>query len=136
MPVTDNGLGLRARTNEIIFGHDTPAGKAFDVALIWFIILSVVVVMLESVETVRLQYGALLRQVEWGFTIVFTIEYVLRLWCVERPMHYARSFFGIVDLLAILPTYLSGPSSQLGCCVFSACFGCSNLRITLRRPWC
>jgi voltage-gated potassium channel len=107
MPVTDNGLGLRARTNEIIFGHDTPAGKAFDVALIWFIILSVVVVMLESVETVRLQYGALLRQVEWGFTVVFTIEYVSRLWCVERPMRYARSFFGIVDLLAILPTYLS-----------------------------
>jgi voltage-gated potassium channel len=107
MPVTDNGLGLRALTNEIIFGHDTPAGKAFDVALIWFIILSVVVVMLESVETVRLQYGALLRQVEWGFTVVFTIEYVSRLWCVERPMRYARSFFGIVDLLAILPTYLS-----------------------------
>jgi voltage-gated potassium channel len=107
MPATDNGLGFRARTNQIIFGHDTPAGKAFDLALIWFIILSVVVVMLESVETIRLQYGTLLRQIEWGFTIVFTIEYVLRLWCVERPMHYARSFFGIVDLLAILPTYVS-----------------------------
>jgi voltage-gated potassium channel len=107
MPVTDNAVGLRARTNEIIFGHHTPAGKAFDLALIWFIILSVIVVMLESVETVRVQYGTLLRQAEWGFTVVFTIEYVSRLWCVERPMRYARSFFGIVDLLAILPTYLS-----------------------------
>jgi len=97
----------RQRTHEIIFEHDTAAGKAFDVALIIAIIASVIVVMLESVTTVRLQYGLLLRALEWGFTILFTGEYVLRLWCVPRTAHYARSFFGVVDLLAILPTYLS-----------------------------
>jgi len=107
MPVNDKTLNVRARTNEIIFGHDTPAGKAFDIALIWLIILSVGVVMVESVESIRLQYGTLLRQLEWGFTIAFTIEYAVRLWCVDRPTRYARSFFGIVDLLAVLPTYLS-----------------------------
>lgn len=107
MPAPDEALGVRALTHRIIFGHDTPAGKAFDLALIWLIILSVGVVMLESVEAIRLQYGTLLRQLEWGFTIAFTVEYVVRLWCVERPLRYARSFFGVVDLLAILPTYLS-----------------------------
>ena len=100
-------MSRRARTNEIIFGHDTPAGKAFDVGLIWLILFSVAVVMLESVEAIRTDYGPLLRAFEWGFTIVFTIEYGLRLWCVDRPMRYAKSFFGIVDVLAILPTYLS-----------------------------
>lgn len=63
--------------------------------------------MLESVSTVRVEYGALLRRVEWGFTILFTVEYLLRLWCVSRAARYARSFFGIIDLLAILPTYLA-----------------------------
>ena len=87
--------------------HDTPAGKGFDVILIFMIIASVVAVMLESVRDIRLQYGALLRAVEWGFTIAFTLEYLLRLWCVPRSARYARSFFGIVDVMAILPTYLS-----------------------------
>jgi len=98
---------LRQRTYEIIFEHDTPAGKAFDVALILVIVASVIVVMLESVQPVRAEHGALLRTLEWGFTILFTLEYALRLWCVDRPLRYARSFFGVVDLLAILPTYLS-----------------------------
>ena len=97
----------RERIHEIIFEADTPAGKAFDVALLVFIILSVVAVMLESTSTVAAQYGRELSAFEWLVTILFTIEYLLRLYSVRRPARYARSFFGIVDLLAILPTYLS-----------------------------
>ena len=100
-------MTARRRTYEVIFGHHTPAGRAFDVALIFLIIASVIVVMLESVQTVREEYGTILRVMEWGFTILFTIEYFLRLWCSPKPLRYARSFFGMVDLLAILPTYLS-----------------------------
>lgn len=98
--------GWRARLHEVIFEADTPAGKAFDVTLIVAIITSVLVVVLESVQSVRVAHGPLLRHVEWGFTALFTVEYVLRLLAVARPLHYARSFFGVVDLLAILPTYL------------------------------
>jgi voltage-gated potassium channel len=98
---------LRERTHEVIFGHATPAGKAFDVALIWVIVTSVIVVMLDSVESVRLEYGAVLDGLEWGFTILFTVEYVVRLWCVRRKMAYAKSFYGVVDLVAVIPTYLS-----------------------------
>jgi len=86
---------------------DTPAGKAFDVALLVFILASVVAVMLESVVSVREDYGSALRAFEWVITILFTVEYGLRLYCVGRPLAYAFSFYGIVDLLAILPTYLS-----------------------------
>ena len=104
---TRASMAARERTNEIIFGHHTTAGRAFDVVLILVIIASVFVVMLESVETMRIEHGPLLRALEWGFTILFTIEYGTRLWCSPRPVRYARSFFGVVDLLAILPTYLS-----------------------------
>jgi voltage-gated potassium channel len=97
----------RKRLHEIIFEADTPAGKAFDVALLVAIFLSILAVMLESVADVRERYGLVLRAAEWFFTILFTIEYVLRLISVRRPWRYATSFFGIVDLLAILPTYLS-----------------------------
>ncbi len=97
----------RARLHEIIFEADTPAGKAFDVALLLAISLSVAAVMLESVAPIRLRWGRALYVVEWFFTILFTVEYLLRLSCVLRPWRYARSFFGIVDLLAVLPTYLS-----------------------------
>ncbi len=91
----------------VIFEADTPAGKLFDVALIGAIVASVIVVMLESVSSFRLEYPVFLRTAEWGFTIVFTLEYVLRLLCVDRPARYARSFFGVIDLLAVVPTYLS-----------------------------
>jgi len=97
----------RAWLHRIIFGSETPAGRLFDVGLILAILVSLVVVMLESVESIRADYGGPLRWLEWHFTILFTIEYVLRLACVRRPVRYARSFFGLVDLLAILPTYLS-----------------------------
>ena len=99
--------GLRYRLHEIIFEADTPAGKGFDVALLVAILLSVLVIMLESVAAYRIAYGDELRALEWVFTGLFTVEYVLRLYSVARPMAYARSFFGLVDLLSILPTYLS-----------------------------
>ena len=99
--------GLRHRLHEIIFEADTKQGKAFDVALLVLIAISVISVMLESIAGVRAAYGPLLRTIEWGVTVLFTIEYVLRLSCVGRPLAYAVSFFGLVDLAAILPTYLS-----------------------------
>jgi voltage-gated potassium channel len=98
---------LRARLFEIIFEADTPGGKAFDVALLLAITLSVAAVMLESVAPIRARFGRLLYVVEWIFTILFTVEYAVRLACVKRPLRYARSFFGVIDLLAVLPTYLS-----------------------------
>ncbi len=97
----------RHRLHEVIFEADTPAGRAFDVALLALILLSVAAVVLESVASIRVRYGTPLRIVEWLFTVVFTVEYVLRLLSVRRPMSYARSFYGVVDLVAILPTYLS-----------------------------
>jgi len=92
---------------EIIFEADTPAGKWFDIVLIISILLSVVTIMLDSVSSIRAKHGELLYAVEWFFTILFTVEYIFRLLCVGKPIRYAVSFFGIVDLLAILPTYLS-----------------------------
>ena len=102
-----NVLTLRAQMHEVIFEADTPAGKVFDVLLLWTILCSVAVVVLESVFENRLQYGKLFLILEWGFTLIFTVEYVLRLFCVTKPVKYARSFFGVVDLLAIMPTYMS-----------------------------
>ncbi len=96
----------RVTAYRIIFGHDTPAGRGFDVALIVAILVSVVVVVVESVPAVRSRYGAALMTIEWGFTILFTIEYALRLACVRYPGRYATSFFGVIDLASILPTYL------------------------------
>ena len=97
----------RLRLHEVIFEADTAAGKWFDVLLILAILISVVMVMLDSVATIRNIYGSILLAGEWFFTILFTIEYILRLFSVGRPLAYATSFFGVVDLLAILPTYLS-----------------------------
>lgn len=97
----------RENLHEIIFEAETPAGKAFDVILIGLIIASVVAVMLDSVAEIQQAYGFWLDLVEWTFTIVFTIEYLLRLISVRRPLKYATSFLGIVDLLSILPSYIS-----------------------------
>ncbi|MEQ1862022.1 MAG: ion transporter [Chthoniobacteraceae bacterium] len=106
-PIQKPAVGpFRERLWRIIFLSDTPAGRAFDVALLWIIGASVLVVMLESVDSLRAEHGATFRILEWVFTIVFTIEYALRLWVVRRPARYARTFFGVVDLLAILPSYL------------------------------
>ncbi|MBE0536886.1 MAG: ion transporter [Phycisphaerae bacterium] len=91
---------------EVIFETDTPAGRTFDICLIVAIVISVLVVMLDSVSTVRTRFGGALNALEWFFTIVFTIEYGLRLWCVGNRRRYAASFFGVVDLLAFAPTWL------------------------------
>ncbi|MEZ5361267.1 MAG: ion transporter [Bryobacterales bacterium] len=99
--------GLRRKLHEIIFEADTRAGKAFDIALLIAILASVIVIMLESVQSYRESHGAMLRALEWFFTGLFTIEYGLRLYSVRRPLAYALSFFGVVDLLSILPTFLS-----------------------------
>jgi len=97
---------LKQRVHEVIFEADTPAGKAFDVALLVVILGSILVVMLETVSEFELKYGPELVIAEWLFTGLFTLEYGLRLYCVERPRHYAFSFFGVVDLLAVLPAYI------------------------------
>lgn len=107
MPEQPHIAPWRKQLHEIIFEADTPAGKLFDVVLIVTILSSVTVVMLESVQSVRAEYGTVLVNLEWFFTILFTVEYVLRLSCVRQPSRYATSFFGVIDLLAILPTYLS-----------------------------
>ena len=91
----------------IIFESDTPAGKAFDIALLIAIGASVLVVMLESVKSIRTEHAILLRDLEWIFTGLFTVEYILRLLCVRRPIQYAWSFYGLIDLVAILPSYIN-----------------------------
>jgi voltage-gated potassium channel len=97
---------LRERVRIIIHEADTPAGKAFDVALIVAILGSVAVVMMLTVPSLE-SWHDLLYTVEWGFTILFTLEYALRLWSVNAPAKYARSYLGVIDLVAILPTYIS-----------------------------
>lgn len=93
--------------HDVIFEAETPVGKLFDVVLLIAIVASVVAVVLESVPSIRASHGRLLLAIEWGFTLLFTAEYVLRLVCVARPRKYAMSFYGAVDLLAIIPTYAS-----------------------------
>lgn len=98
---------LQHTLHEIIFEADSFSGKLFDVLLIVSILASVGVVMLDSVDSLQAKYGRIFLVIEWGFTIMFTIEYLLRLYCLGKPWKYALSFFGLVDLLSILPTYLS-----------------------------
>jgi len=98
---------LRNRLYDIIFESDTPAGKFFDVVLIVAIVASVVAVLLETVPSIRAQYPRLLYAIEWAFTLLFTVEYAFRWYCAKDARRYATSFYGVVDLLAILPTYVS-----------------------------
>ena len=100
-------MTLRDKLRIIIFEADTKAGRRFDVALIVMILLSVLTVMLDSVPEINAQYGQQLYYAEWFFTLLFTVEYAVRLWCIEHSWHYAKSFYGVVDLLSVLPTYLS-----------------------------
>lgn len=99
--------GTRKRLNEVIFGTDTPAGKNFDVILIWTIMASVVLVMLASVQSWWVRYGDLFLALEWFFTGLFTVEYLTRVYCARNRRAYIFSFYGIVDLLAVLPSYLA-----------------------------
>lgn len=102
-----NRTPLQERLHEIIFEADTPAGKWFDIGLLVAILVSVVAVMLETVHPFNERYRVWLDLTEWTLTALFTIEYMARLYAVTHPRRYATSFFGIIDLLAILPTYLS-----------------------------
>lgn len=97
----------RRKLHEIIFEADTFGGRVFDVVLICAIILSVIVVILDSVNSYQQRFGSFLYAAEWFFTILFSLEYILRLISVRRPWRYALSFFGIIDILSILPTYAS-----------------------------
>ncbi len=99
--------GWRERLFVIIFEADTPQGKAFDVALLWLIMLSVLAVILESVPDIGARFNRVLYYAEWGFTGIFTVEYLLRVACVRDKWRYMRSPLGIIDLLAVLPSYLS-----------------------------
>ncbi|MBX2962836.1 MAG: ion transporter [Cyclobacteriaceae bacterium] len=99
--------GIKRTVYETIFESDTPAGKVFDVSLLITIVLSVVIVMLESVQDIKTEWGRALIILEWFFTGIFTIEYLARLWVVLHKRNYIFSFFGIVDLLSVLPTYLA-----------------------------
>jgi len=98
---------LREDVWQIIFQHDTKWAKRFDVVLLWLIAASVLVVMLESVKSLAVEHSTLFHVLEWIFTAIFTIEYAVRVWVVRRKRRYIFSFFGIVDLLSILPTYLA-----------------------------
>lgn len=98
---------LKRQLRTIIFGTDTPAGRYFDIALMVCIVLSVGLVFLDTVEIFHREYGQLISVLEWVFTIIFTIEYGLRLYCATHPVLYARSFYGLVDLLSVLPSYLA-----------------------------
>ncbi len=100
-------MTLRERTHEIIFEADTSWGKVFDVGLLIAILLSVAVVSLESVRALQAEYGQIFFALEWFFTVLFTIEYLLRIYSVKQSWRYILSFYGMVDLLSILPTYLS-----------------------------
>jgi voltage-gated potassium channel len=104
---TQQPVTLKDRVRIVIFEAGTPAGKAFDVGLIFFILASVALVMLDSVPEIHAQYGDWLYIAEWAFTTLFAIEYALRLWSIQNTWAYARSFYGVVDLMGILPTLLS-----------------------------
>ncbi|WP_421895944.1 ion transporter [Marinoscillum sp.] len=98
---------LRSKLYVIVFGTDTPAGKAFDLVLLVAIVLSIVVVMLESVRDIKIRFEEIFYILEWTFTIIFSIEYLLRIFISKKPKTYVFSFFGAIDLIALLPTYIS-----------------------------
>jgi voltage-gated potassium channel len=102
-----NDLTWRQRLYIIIFESDTRAGQRFDTALLLTILASLVVVMLDSIQTIHLAYRDLFSALEWGFTALFALEYGLRLYCSPKPLRYAFSFFGLIDLLAVLPAFLA-----------------------------
>lgn len=96
----------RAKLHEIIFEADTKKGKNFDIILLIAILISVFGVILSSVDSIEKDYGNILRFSEWIFTILFTIEYIFRIYCIKKPFKYIFSFMGIIDFLSIIPTYL------------------------------
>lgn len=100
-------IPLQSKLHDTIYESNTPAGKAFDISLLLMIIASILVVMLDSIEEYHAKYGDIFYVIEWVFTILFTLEYILRLISISKPFRYVVSLLGIIDLLAIIPTYLS-----------------------------
>ena len=98
---------LKRKLYEIIFGYETAAGRLFDITLIFMILLSVTAVVADSIASIHLQYGTILYRLEWFFTVLFTIEYALRIYITTKPRRYIFSFYGIIDLFSILPTYVA-----------------------------
>lgn len=106
-PASPDRTRWRPLLHEVVFEADTPAGRAFDIILLVSIFVSILTVALDSVAEIHALHGDALYIAEWFFTVLFSIEYMVRLMCVGKPLRYATSFFGIVDLLAVLPTYVS-----------------------------
>lgn len=104
---TQHNTSWRGKLHEVIYEADTPAGKLFDVVLLIVIIMSIILVMLESIEQIGTQYFVLLDTLEWIITILFSLEYMARIICVKKPSAYIFSFYGMVDLLSTIPKYLS-----------------------------
>ncbi len=106
-PDYKNHPTLKQKLYVIVFGTETRTGKIFDIVLLWAIVLSVLSVMLESVNELNVRFGEIFTVLEWSFTVLFSIEYILRILISKKPAKYALSFLGIIDLLALLPTYLT-----------------------------
>ena len=107
MAKTQPKPGWKSKIHEIIYEADTPAGKFFDVALLVVIIISIILVMLESVDSINVRYYWHFYIAEWIITFLFTVEYILRIIAIKRPKNYIFSFYGIVDLLSTIPTYIA-----------------------------
>lgn len=104
---TDSESLFKLKLRRIIFGTDTPAGRFFDISLMGCILLSVMLVFLDTVAHIHEKYGDIISVLEWCFTLIFSVEYILRLYCSASPLNYAKSFYGVVDLLSVLPSYLA-----------------------------
>ncbi|UQB41858.1 ion transporter [Thiomicrospira microaerophila] len=107
LPESCDSEGLRSKTFHIIFGYQQRASILFDVLLVFAILISVAILFADSIHAVHQQHGTTLFRIEWFFTLLFTIEYLIRLWVVRDPVRYARSFYGVIDLIALLPSYLA-----------------------------
>jgi len=99
--------GWRLKWYTVIFEADTAAGRRFDLFLVWAIVISLLVIMIDSVQSVRSEYQSILTTAEWGFTVIFTLEYFARLACSPNPLRYAKSFLGVIDLISILPSFVA-----------------------------
>jgi voltage-gated potassium channel len=99
--------GWRLKWYNIIFEADTAAGRRFDLLLLWAIVISLLVIMFDSVQSIRSEYQSLLTTAEWGFTLIFTLEYLARLACSPNPLRYAKSFLGVIDFVSILPSFVA-----------------------------
>jgi len=106
-PETSNSVALKQKLHEVIFGTDTPAGKRFDIALIYLIVFSVLALMLDSVSWLSKPWSGYIFALEWVFTLIFTVEYCIRIYCLPKPFRYIFSFYGLVDFVSILPSYVS-----------------------------